>query len=416
MTQVKPSQIITLLGHDPQSKYWSRLPAELGKTYEFLQRKTSKGRREGPKRYIRHRIAPGSPVMGAFPPICVGVLKPLQFTLYRDKFSNAGLPDGIGELQFSLATTDIRILLDGLSRVSGALELLEEGKIELADSFTFGLAIYAPIKGEFTPLQLGQLFHDFNFLATPVSAGQAIDLDQSDPHIVVVNMLADAPVIKENGGIEARAASLGAKSTALVAKRVFLRFLRGATEGPAYLHTLREIPDDESHVTMDNVHKVAARIENFLDQLVEEMGRDRFRQRDGIHLTAPGWNAMAVIYHDIEYVLADRITEPQRNLIIAKIARIDWSRDNPDWIGLLGDAATNPNWVGALGNAEIDEAGRKLVDPVTGRERLGKLYGGQQAITKLVKYVRQKTGLDLELQAAGMSVELNVPDAEEEVA
>jgi hypothetical protein len=416
MTQVKPSQIITLLGHDPQSKYWSRLPDELRKIYEYLQRKTSKGRREGPKRYIRHRIAPGSPVVGAFPPICVGVLKPLQFTLYRDKFNNPGLPDGIGELQFSLATSDIRLLLDGLSRVSGSLELLDEGKVDLADSFTFGLAIYAPIKGELAPMQLGQLFHDFNFLATPVSAGQAIDLDQSDPHIVVVDILDDAPVIKDNGGIEPRAASLGAKSTALVAKRVFLRFVRGATEGPAYLHTLREVPDQEAKVTMENVHTVAARIEHFLTQFANEMGHERFRQRDGIHLTAPGWNALAVIYHDMEYVLAGRLNESQRNHIITQMACIDWSRNNPDWIGLLGDAAINPAWVGPLGDADLDAAGRKVIDPTTGRERLGKLYGGQQAITKLVNYIRVKTGLDAQLKTAGKSTEINLSDVVDEEA
>jgi hypothetical protein len=397
VTQVRASQIVTLLGHDPQSKSWSRLPQDLRTAYEYLQRKTTKSRREAAKRYIRQRIAPGSPVVGAFPPIAIGVVRPLDFQSYKEKFSNAGLPDGVGELQFSLATSDTRILLDGLGRVSGALELIEEGNQAIADSFTFGLAIYAPIKGTLTPVQLGQLFHDFNFLAVPVSAGQAIDLDQSDPHIAIVNTLSDAPVIKDNGGIEPRAASLGTKSTALVAKRVFLRFVRAATEGPAFLHTLREVPADEANVTIENVFHNSVRIERFLTQLADQMGPDRFRQRDSIHLTAPGWNAMAVIYHDIEHVLAGKLVGADREKVIAEIALIDWSRANPDWVGLLGDPAK-------------DENGIEIPNPSTGRADLGKLYGGQQAITKLVNYMREKTSLGEHLKNAGLSVALTDAD------
>src|SRR5690606_21471771 len=110
-TQVRPSQIVTLLGHDPQSKNWSKLPDELRTAYEYLQRKTTKARREATKRYIRQRIADGSMVIGAFPPIAMGVVRPLHFVPYREKFPNTDIPPGVGVLHFSLATSDTRILL-----------------------------------------------------------------------------------------------------------------------------------------------------------------------------------------------------------------------------------------------------------------------------------------------------------------
>lgn len=382
MTQAKPSQIVTLLGHDPQSKNWPRLSDSLRSSYEYLQRKTIKSRRESAKRYIHQRIAPGSHVIGAFPPIAIGVTKPLSFISYKDKYPQIDITDGVGILEFSLATSDTRLLLDGLRRVSSALELIEDGQQDVADSFTFGLAIYAPLQHELTPVQLGQLFHDFNFLATPVSAGQAVDLDQSDPHIIAVNMLSQAPVITDHGGVEPRAASLGSKSTALVAKRVLLRFVRGATEGAAFQHTLREVPDSRANLTADNMTETVRRIEQYLTEIATRIGADRFRERSGLHLTAPGWNALGQIFHDMEYVLNGNFAlEPhEKDQILDGIAHIDWSRQNPDWVDFMGHSA-------------LDDKEQQIIDPQTGRPVLGKLFGGQQAITKLANYIREKSGL-----------------------
>ncbi len=79
--------------------------------------------------------------------------------------------------------------------------------------------------------ELGQLFHDFNFLVQPIALGQAVDLDQSDVAIGLTNTLGECPAIKKHCGMERRAANLGKKSTAPVAKQVLLRFVKVACEG-----------------------------------------------------------------------------------------------------------------------------------------------------------------------------------------
>src|SRR5215472_33044 len=70
-TQVSPKQIINLLGHDPRSKNWKRLPDDLRQIYEYLQRKTNLSRRESVSTYIEERLGPNSICIGAFPAVSI---------------------------------------------------------------------------------------------------------------------------------------------------------------------------------------------------------------------------------------------------------------------------------------------------------------------------------------------------------
>src|SRR5918999_3222835 len=142
-TQVGPSELVNLLGHDPRSKFWTKLPEELRGMYEYLQRKTNKPRRESTKRYIEERFLPGAYVLGAFPSIAIGCTKPLDFEHYADRYQAPGLQKGVGNLLFDLSASASRVLLDGMARVTGALELADEGKADAVD-FTFPVTIYAP--------------------------------------------------------------------------------------------------------------------------------------------------------------------------------------------------------------------------------------------------------------------------------
>lgn len=54
--------------------------------------------------------------------------------------------------------------------------------------FSFPVTFYAPTAGVIALEQLGQLFHDFNFLQTRVSASQAIALDKSDIYMQLTNL------------------------------------------------------------------------------------------------------------------------------------------------------------------------------------------------------------------------------------
>jgi hypothetical protein len=373
-TQVNSADVVNLLGHDPRSKKWKQLPANLQEVYEYLQRATNKERREGTARYIEDRIYDGYTI-GAFPAISIGVSNPAQYQAYGERFQ--GIRTGVGEIEFDLSAANPRILLDGLARVTGALDLIDEGKKDVASCFYFPVTIYAPSAkmGRISLQELGQLFHDFNFLQTPVSAGQAIDLDQSNIYIRLTNDLGKIPVISENGGVEPRARSLGGKSTALVAKQVLLRFVRGACEGLSFQHTLRDMPDDQPNLTRATFDYLKVRIERFLTEIAKRMGKNRFTDRHSMLLTSPGWNALGVIFHDMEFVLKGRLSSALEADIFNRIAGIDWSRRNPHWIGSLGEPALEDEKV------------------------LGKLFGGQAAILKLVDYIRNESGLGAHLEA-----------------
>ncbi len=317
----------------------------------------------------------------------------MKFTSYSERFPASGIRQGVGEIEFDLSATNLRILLDGLARVTGALDLADDNKADLAACFSFPVTIFAPTEryGKVDVGELGQLFHDFNFLQTPVSTGQAVDLDQSNIYIQLTGALGGVPIIAENGGVEPRARSLGSKSTALVAKQVLLRFVKGACEGPAFQHTLRDLPESQPNLTLLTFDALKLRLENFLTEIGERMGRTRFRDHDSLHLSSPGWNALGVIFYDIQFVLSDRLSAGEQSKVFDRIAGIDWSRSNPDWIKLLGDPA-------------VDEGGNELKDS-EGQIKLGKLYGGQQAITKLIDYIRKRSGMTEYLAAVRSSYE-----------
>ncbi len=63
-TQIRPDQIVQILGHDPRSLNWKNLPSELRLMYEYLQRATSKDRREGTAEYRNRRIYRGAAIAG----------------------------------------------------------------------------------------------------------------------------------------------------------------------------------------------------------------------------------------------------------------------------------------------------------------------------------------------------------------
>lgn len=374
-TNIKTADIQNLLGHDPRSKNWTRLSDELKSIYEYLQRRTSKVRREGTASYIRHRLGPHSHSIGAFPAISIGVTKPTEFAPYEN-IEHAG--GAVGKLLFDLSSANQRILLDGLARVTGALNLLEEGETDILANFTFPVTIYVPADGkELTLEELGQLFHDFNFLVQPVSLGQAVDLDQSDIAISLTNALGDSPVIKKHGGMERRAASLGKKSTALVAKQVLLRFVKIACEGVEYAtKALRERPTDDANLTEASFAYWQHRIESFLEALAEKLGSERFRREESILFSPPGWYCIGAYIHMLH---KNKIDEEGTANVVNALANIDWSKSNSDWVDLLG-------------TAELDDSGQPILDD-EGRKRLGRLFGGEKGISNLLDYVARKTGI-----------------------
>lgn len=392
VTQAKPADFISLLGHDPRSKNWKSLAPDLREIYEYLQRKTAKSRRDSIAGYIEERLGEDALTIGAFPAISVAFREHLDF-------KSAENEGGIGTVYVDLSPNSVRVLLDGLGRVTGALDLQDEGKGDLLSRFVFPVTIYAPQAGG-KPLsykEMGQLFHDMNFRVQPVSRNHAMALDTSDIYISLANLLADAPVISDHGGVAERAASLGKKSTEIVVQTVLVRFIRGAAEGRRFQESNLAVAPNPT-LTRETRSSVLVSIELFLTAFAASMGPS-FKERDSLHLTSPGWQALGVLHHDVRYKLGyddDQVME------IARLAAaIDWSRFNPDWIPMLG-------------RPEVDKMTGQEVADDRGRRRVSITGSGRYNVQKILDYLRERCGLTEKLGSLQLELDEEVLDGEAE--
>jgi len=343
--------------------------------YEYLQRKTATQRRHGTARYTIDRLGPDRYYIGGYPAISVGMTSPARFVSLSERDSNID-PD-VGIVYVDLSSRNTRVLLDGLARVSGVLDVYDDDKNKFAQGFTFAVTVFAPkeSRGQLSLEELGQLFHDMNFKQTSVTKAHALALDRSDIHTILTNEIGTLPVITRAGGMEVRASSLGKKSTAIVVQQVLRRFVRGATEGKVAQMDDKYTP---SNPNLDAQTRELFRreIESLLEGLSARMGL-KFVQRDSLHLSSAGWQAIGLIFHDIIVRLRDNLTSEERDTILTDIATIDWGRHNPDWIPRLGQP-------------ELDANGEPIVDD-QGRPRVALGRGGRQTVWTIADYIRGKS-------------------------
>jgi DGQHR domain-containing protein len=348
-TQIPATRIKTVLGHDPRSTNWKNLSASTREIYQQIQRPTSKSRRDAVADYIETRAAHNE--IAAFPAISIGITHPCKFEPYQ--------PEGaIGILHLN-EDSEV-ILLDGLGRYTGLMELAEEEGPEglaLVQEIMVPVTFYLPAPGRdpLTIADLGQLFSDFNFRVNPVPARIAIALDQTDPYIRLANRLSKEPFIKDNGGMEYKAASLGNRSTAIVTQSVLVRTVRGACEGRDFQEAnLARVPDPKltDQTFMDELSSIA----EFFGAIASRMGLARWINRESLHLSSAGWQALGVIHNDVKHRLT--LTAGQEDAIVDVIAGIDWSRSNKEWV----DKANLGQWIVPKGGSEpqvvIQGAGR----------------------------------------------------------
>jgi DGQHR domain-containing protein len=376
-TQMPPSAIETIVGHDPRSKLWKRLPDDLARIYEHLQRATTKSRLESILRYIRYRFVERSIIVGAFPAISIAVQNPTPFERYENTDS------GVGVLQFDLSRRNLRIIVDGLGRASASLELVEmsesediseptrEGLKKILSEFSLPTVFYMPAPGT-RPLSLEemqQLFHDFNFKVAAVPARVAISLDHSDLYIGLTNRIGKSDVIVRHGGMEFKAASLGKKSTAIVVQQNLLRFVRGATEGERFLEGTTNSELESPRLIEETLDEIEESILLFLANFAESMG-DRFTDRECLHLTAPGWGALGTVYHD----LAVRLQVPDLAAVARRIGAIDWRRSATMWSDIVREK-TDKDGHAVLGLAAGGSQNRRFIT-----QKLRKLLGVDQLL------------------------------------
>jgi DGQHR domain-containing protein len=342
-TQIAPRSLEAFLGHDPRSRYWKKLDPELEQIYVPLQRTTTNDRLSAIQAYIRKRFSQVAVILGAFPAVSVAVKRHLRFDPFDD-----GSVQGAGTLHLDMSKSNGRIVLDGLARVSGVIELVElandeslsaeERKTlnELIDQFTLPLVIFAPRqKDEQLELkELKQLFADFNYRQMSISPTMAMNHDSSDIYVEATRRLAERAVIKSNGGMETKHASLGAKSTALVVLQHLVRFVRGGAEGDAFAEAKANVDKAEGRrrLSEENLGEFVARAERFLSGMAEVMGSARFADtKNSIHLTGPGWGALGAIFYDLDATLnVEDIAVMGR-----KLGELDWSRNADFWSDVM---------------------------------------------------------------------------------
>jgi hypothetical protein len=386
-TQINPLDIVTVLGHDPRSEKRRFLTDQkIVELYEYMQRKTSNARRDAIKNYIEDRLFPQSDLVGGFPAISIAVQYPIS-----SEEINPAFP-GVVNMSIDTGIQNKRVALDGLGRISGALALVDlalSDELNEAESDELQKALqeiaipcvfYSPRPGQspLTPEEMGQLFHDFNFKVTPVSAKDAIALDQSDPYIRATYYLARYASYIAKFGMDTRSASLGSKSKAIVVQPVLLRFVRAALEGAKYVEAARNVSIENPHLTAKNAPQVLGSLAEFLDTFAEAMGHNWYH-RESVHLSSGGWQALGIIYHDITF----RLKGIDRNAFAVALAKkVDWSRDAEIWKGIMThkeDKAGNPVTVllgaGASTRRQIVQ---RLRDAMGLTERLSELKDDEE--------------------------------------
>lgn len=373
-TTVRVSEVLQLLGHDPRSRSWASLAKsdpQTAEMYQTIQRKSPRDRVDAIEEYIRTRLRNDRlpRVVGALPAISVA------FENAPTEFDKA---EGSDEMGFLVLPPGRRILLDGLQRVTAALDSYQEHS-EIDDWFVFAATFYFPSsqKKKLTNRELGQLFFDMNYKQKAMSAVHAMKLDQADPYLQLTNEWGEGGIIKEMGGVE-NSASLGKKSTAFVVRKHLFKFVRGAIEGRKAQDQDKFQPD-KPRIDDDNYSDWSLGIQKFLRDLHDRMGNEKFGDRTAVHLSSGGWQVLGLMYHDIFVKLKEKLSPSEKSAMLDKLAAIDWSRYNPKWIELFGDA-------------EVDDQGR---------ERLGKsTRWGSKVKNELLAYVRGQIGITPEMLAS----------------
>jgi DGQHR domain-containing protein len=365
-TQLTPLDVRRILGHDPRSKYWKILPERTRTIYQQVQRTTSGERGSAVANYIKRSVYEG--IVGAFPAISIGISKAVKFT---------PLEEGGAIGMMFLADDADTMVLDGLGRLTACFDIADDvpDGVNLVKRLALPVTFYAPVAGtdDFTQGDFGQLFADFNFRVNPVPARIAIALEKNDPWVQLTDDVADQPFLKEHGGMERKAASLGKKSTAIVVQTVLLRTVRGACEGRDFQEkNIATVPDP--NLTLETHERELGFITEFFSEIAARMGNDRWEDHESLHLSAPGWQALGVVCHDVNH-RGLNLTAAQKSRVYDVIAGIDWSRTNPEWVveAQLGTADDD-------GSLIIRGAGRNNTQHI-------------------IDFVRRKTGLQMKLDA-----------------
>lgn len=384
--QVKDIVPYILGGQDPRSSNWSRLSPVVQNLYEKLQRKTTKSRREEVERYITNRMAPDALWIGAFPPIVIGVPPPQDYRPHDDQDNY----ESLGLLRLSNDLNYPNVVIDGLGRLSGLIEISLDKEAtpslrDWASKFRVPiLLITGNNEHTLTVEELGQLFFDFNVLGTPVSKGHAIDLDVSDPYIIVSGKVGGLRVVRRFGGMDDRATSISKGHW--TTKSVLLKSVRSAAEGPgAWVDHVRDSIPNAWMDTEARKTEVIDRFDIVLTALTEQFDSDDKFPDHSLLRTPVWWTAIGLITNDL-FKTYDGMPLPEetREMFLRRLAKIDWSLGNPDFAFLGNSVADRDRKTGEMKPIPTDDQGRQIIT---------RFHGGSKAYFNLAAFLRRKIGL-----------------------
>jgi DGQHR domain-containing protein len=363
--------IVYVLGYNPQNP--KELKQVVRKMYDDLQRPTTAKRRSSICRYLETRLGTPFGTVGGYGSISLALT-------HQPTFKEFPGYSGVGIL--TLSDEGFRMLIDGLGRVIGTLDV-EENNPTLFNKMIIPVTFFAPFREDqdLSNEQLGQLFSDFNFRVFPVPARIAIALDESDLYIMLTKELAKERFIAAYGGMELKSASRGKKSSAIVVQTVLMRMARGATEGRRFQESDSTIILEDPTLTEKTLTNEVTSITEFFNGLVDRMGDRWSSPTDSIHLASVGWQALGIIHHDMNH-RGLTLTQMERDHILQTLATLDWRRENPLWVDELQICQRG---VDKIGNPVISFRG-----------------AGRTVAQDLINYLRKITGLGSKLDAHDM--------------
>lgn len=373
-------------GYDPRPQHWgTRLPPHVRDMYLTLQRKTGKRFRDDIKSYVYNRMSPRSTWVGGFPGIVIGM------PLWQD-FKAVGTEDhqDLGTLKLRKDLQKPNILLDGLRRFTALLDTAEDNELP-EDVRKWAQHYRVPImlvtgNGDqsLSYEELGQLFHDFNVTAIPISKGQAIDLDHSDIYVLTTNTIGELSIVSEHGGMDPRATTI--RGGAWTTKTVLLKGVRAAAEGAgSHVDHIREKLPEPWLKSADELAVLAERFDESLMTFVDALPESTVPADTTLLRTGTWWVAFGLLLHDLYTAHEGQtIMEDQREIFLRRLAGVDWGLGNPE-LSFLGKS--------------VQEKDRKTGDflpapvDVDGRNVINRFYGGSKSYYNLAAFMRRKINI-----------------------
>jgi hypothetical protein len=174
--------------------------------------------------------------------------------------------------------------------------------------------------GELTIEDLGQLFADFNSLLVKVSPKQANGLDLTNLYVQGGTELANESFIADHHP----------ELTDRKKHQVALQHaVRVGCEGIATRkRSLGWVPPRPNLTEENYEHEIQALI-GFFGQFAERLGPERWGDKDGVHISVIGLQALADVHFQMRHPRIFNVAD--RSAVLDVLGAVDWSRSNPLW-------------------------------------------------------------------------------------